>query len=110
MPRRISRLTPQVRGVGYIDMGIKSDLARARALFSAARRAVMYTPMDAANKTLPEIEANFERMAREYAPCDVVIADLEAATPDARVVELVKLCKKFPASNPPSGNASGKTP
>ncbi len=87
----------QVPGVGYIDMGIKSDLARAKALFPVARRAVMYTPMDAANKTLSEIETDFERMAREYAPCDVVIADLEAGTPDTRVVGLVELCKKFSA-------------
>jgi len=81
----------EVPGVGYIDMGIKSDLARAKALFPTARRAVMYTPMDAVNKSLSEIEADFERMAREYAPCDVVIADLDAGTPDARVVELVEL-------------------
>jgi hypothetical protein len=86
----------QVPGVGYIDMGIKSDLARAKNLFPAARRAVMYTPMDAANKTLPELGTDFERMAREYAPCDVVIADLEAGTPDARVVELVELCIQIP--------------
>jgi hypothetical protein len=100
----------QVPGVGYIDMGIKSDLARAKALFPTARRAVMYTPMDAANKTMAEIEADFERMACEYAPCDVVIADLEAGTPDARVVELVELCKKFSASDQRLGNASDKTP
>lgn len=98
----------QVPDIGYIDMGIKSALARAKALFPAARRAVMHTPMDAANKTLPEIEADFERLAREYAPCDVVIADLEAGTPDARVAELVELCKKFSVSNPPSGSVSGK--
>lgn len=55
----------QVPGVGYVGLGIKSDLARAKSLFPAARRAVMYTPMDAANKTMPEITADFERMARE---------------------------------------------
>ena len=85
----------QVPGVGYIDLGIKSDLAAPKVLFPAARRAVMYTPMDAANKTMTEIEADFERLAREYAPCDVVIADIEAGTADARVVELVELCKKL---------------
>lgn len=88
----------QVPGVGYVDMGIKSDLARAKALFPAARRAVMYTPMDAANKPLPEIEADFERMAREFGPCDVVLADLEAGTPDERARELVELCARI--SNP----------
>jgi len=84
----------QVPGVGYIDMGIKSDLARARSLFPTARRAVMYTPMDAANKSMPEIEADFDRIAREFAPCDVVIADIEAGTSDARIAELVELSKK----------------
>jgi hypothetical protein len=88
----------QVPGVGYIDMGIKSDLVRAKALFPAARRAVMYTPMDAANKTMPEIETDFERVAREYAPCDVVIADLEAGTPDARVIGLIELCGRLSTS------------
>ncbi len=83
----------QVPGVGYIDMGIKSDLARAKALFSDARRAVMYTPMDAANKTLSEIKTDFEHIAREYAPCDLVIADLEAGTSDTRVWELVELVR-----------------
>jgi hypothetical protein len=99
----------QVPGVGYIDMGIKSDLARAKALFPAARRAVMYTPMDAANKTMPEIMADFERLAREYAPCDVVIADIEAGTPDARVTELVQLCKEVSAPNLPIRKGASQT-
>jgi len=33
--------------VAYVDMGIKSDLKRARETFPASRRAIMYTPMDA---------------------------------------------------------------
>ncbi len=89
----------EVPGVSYIDMGIKSDLVRAKAMFPTARRALMYTPMDAASKTLPEIEADFARIAHQYAPCDVVIADLEAGTPDARVAELVELCKQLSAQS-----------
>jgi hypothetical protein len=85
----------QVSGVGYIDMGVKSDLGWAKTLFPRARRAVMYTPMDAANKTLPEIEVDFRRIACDYAPCDIVIADLEAGTPDARVLDLIDLCAQF---------------
>jgi hypothetical protein len=50
--------------------------------------------MDAANKSMPEIEADFDRIAREFAPCDVVIADIEAGTSDARIAELVELSKK----------------
>lgn len=71
----------QVAGVGYLDMGIKSDLAHARELFPQARRALMYTPMDARNKPLVEIEADLHRLAREYGPCDLVVADIEAGTP-----------------------------
>lgn len=85
----------QVPGVAYVDMGIKSDLARARRLFPAARRAVMYTPMDAANKALPEIEADFQIIAREYGPCDIVVADLEAGTPDTRVMDLLSVCARL---------------
>jgi hypothetical protein len=88
-------------------MGLKSDLARAKAVFLETRRAVMYTPMDAANKTFPEIEADFRRIAREYAPCDVVLADLEAGTPDARVRELIELCTRL--SNPTSPSATQAT-
>ena len=100
----------QVPGVGYIDMGIESDLPRAKALFPAARRAVMYRPMDAADRTMPEIMADFERMAREYAPCDVVIADIEAGTPDARVAELVESCKKLSAPNLPIRRGASHEP
>ena len=39
--------------VSYLDMGIDSDLARAKELFPQTRRALMYTPMDLANKSLP---------------------------------------------------------
>jgi hypothetical protein len=84
-----------VPGVRYIDMGIQSDLALAKALFPNARRAVMFTPMDAANKTLAEIEADFRRIAAQYAPCDIVVADIEAGTPDSRIAELAGLCRRL---------------
>ena len=41
--------------VAYVDMGLNTDLRRARELFPRARRAVMYTPMDLARKSLEEI-------------------------------------------------------
>ena len=78
--------------VGYIDMGIDSDLKRARELFPQARRAIMYTPMDAANKTLLEIRQDLERIAHDYGPCDMVFADIEAGTPDSRVTDILELC------------------
>jgi len=99
MPRRTSGRMPRCQASAKLTWA--SDLTQAKALFPAARRAVMCTPMDAANKTLPKIETDFERMARDYAPCDVVIADLEAGMPDSRIIELVELCKKFSLPNRP---------
>jgi len=90
----------QVAGVGYLDLGLSSNLAQARTLFPHARRALMYTPMDLAAKPWPDIEADFERIAREYGPADVVIADLEAGTPDQRVKDVFALCHRLSKTAP----------
>jgi len=81
--------------VGYIDMGIESDLRRARDLFPDARRAIMYTPMDLADKPLDEIRDDFRRIAAEYSPCDIVIADVEAGTADDRITAAVEMCHRL---------------
>jgi uroporphyrinogen-III decarboxylase len=81
-----------IPNVGYLDMGLHSDLARARALFPDTRRALMYTPMDLANKSAAELRADVERIARDYAPCDIVIADIDAGTPDDRVRLALEVC------------------
>ncbi len=84
-----------VPNLGYIDMGIDSDLRRARELVPQGRRALMYTPMDVANKGSAALRADFEKIAVEYGPCDIVLADIEAGTPDARVRELVDICAEI---------------
>ena len=81
--------------VGYIDMGLDSDLARARELFPDARRAIVYTPMDLVNKSVDEIRSDLERIARDYAPCDVVAGDIEAGTPDERVLAFLDMCNRI---------------
>ncbi|MFQ5794170.1 MAG: hypothetical protein ACE5JP_03865 [Candidatus Bipolaricaulia bacterium] len=81
--------------LGYVDMGMESDLPRAKQVFPHARRAIMYTPMDVADKRSAEIRSDLEQIAREYGPCDMVFADIEAGTPDERVLELVKLCEEI---------------
>ena len=85
----------KIAHLGYIDMGLESDLARAKKLFARARRAIMYKPTDLANKSLPEIQADLERIARDYAPCDVVVADIEAGTSDQRVLEFLSMCDRI---------------
>lgn len=78
--------------VGYVDMGMDSDLRRARELFPHARRAVMYTPTDVANKTIAEITGDLERIAGEYGPCDMVFADIDVETPDTKVKAILQAC------------------
>jgi len=84
-----------VPNLGYIDMGMDSDLPRAKNAFPEARRGIMYTPMDVANKPLDEIRADFERITRAYGPCDLVLADIEAGTPDEKVLALVEMCREI---------------
>ena len=85
----------QVPNLGYIDMGLDSNLTRARELFPKARRALMYTPMDLADKPIEEIRKDLQRIASEYAPCDVVFADIDAGTPDSRVEEVLAWCAQI---------------
>ena len=81
--------------LGYIDMGLDSDLARAKEAITHARRALMYPPTDLADKSLDTIRADLERVARDYGPCDVVVADIEAGTPDERVLAFLELCGRI---------------
>jgi hypothetical protein len=85
----------KIPNIGYIDMGQDSDLARARELFPQGRRAIMYTPMDVANKSLAEIRADLEKIADTYGPCDIVAADIEVDTPDQRVLDFINLCEEI---------------
>ena len=78
--------------LGYIDMGLESDLQRAKETFPQARRALMYTPTELVSKPMATIKEDLERIGREYAPCDVVLADVEAGTPDERILAFVEFC------------------
>ncbi len=79
--------------VAYIDMGIESDMKKAKQLFPETRRALMYTPMDLANKPFIEIKKDMERIAENYGPCDIVAADVEHGTSDHKIVDFIKLCE-----------------
>jgi len=81
--------------VAYIDMSMDSDLRRARTLFPAARRAIMYPPTDVADKSTAEIGADLERIARDYGPCDIVAADIDVNTPDDKVHALLRWCEEI---------------
>jgi len=81
--------------VGYIDVGMMSDLKKVREAFPLARRAVLYSPSRLDQASLEEIRADVERIGAELAPCDVVMADIQAGTPDARVNALIQMCREL---------------
>jgi hypothetical protein len=85
----------KIPNVGYIDMGLDSNLVRAKKTFPNARRAIVYKPMDLAEKTLEEIQTDLEKIAHEYAPCDVVVGDIDAGMPDEKVLAFLELCEKI---------------
>ncbi|MBI3118492.1 MAG: hypothetical protein HYZ00_07385 [Candidatus Hydrogenedentes bacterium] len=85
----------RVPGLAYVDMGIESDLVRARELFPQARRAIMYRPTELAQKPMDVIRADLERIARDYGSCDIVAADIESDTPDERVRSFMALCREL---------------
>jgi hypothetical protein len=84
-----------VPNLAYVDMGLSSDLNRVRELCPQARRALMYTPMDLANKPLEEIDADLQRIHRELGPCDVVMADIDHETPDERILAVAAMARKI---------------
>ena len=55
----------------------------------------MYTPMDLVNKSLREIESDLKRIAKDYAPCDIVLADIEAGTPDDKILAFYLMCTEI---------------
>lgn len=81
--------------MAYIDMGLESDLVKAKKLFPNARRALMYTPMDLTAKSSEELAVDLDCIAREYGPCDLVCADIDIDTPDERVHEVFDLCERL---------------
>lgn len=89
-----------VRTLGYVDMGLDSDLARAKRLFPDTRRAVMYTPMDLAAKSLEEIKNDLVRIRRLLSPCDIVMADIDHETPDERVLAFAQTARETLAIPP----------
>ena len=67
-------------------MGMESNLVSAKESCPDARRGIMCSPVELANKPLSEIRCDLELLTHDYAPCDIVFADIESSTPDDRVI------------------------
>ena len=81
--------------MGYIDMGMVSDMKRVKEAFPDARRAVLYPPVELEQKSLDEIKADIQKIAEELAPCDIVMADITDTTPDSRVRAFLELADAY---------------
>jgi hypothetical protein len=78
--------------LGYLDMGMMSDLRRVRETFSETYRAVLYDLVKLEKGSLEKIRADMEKIYQDLAPCDVVLVAIQASTPDERVKALIGIC------------------
>ena len=81
--------------VGYLDMGIMSDMRKVKVMFPEARRAVMYSPVRLQEASFDEIKKDMKKIYHELSPCDIVMADIQATTSDKRVNELLQICRNL---------------
>jgi hypothetical protein len=86
----------ELPSMGYLDMGESTDFAAAKTAFPDARRAVLYTPGKLAGKP-PDI-GWIQRVWRELAPCDVVLADIPWDMPDIAVNDFLRLAHQAGAT------------
>lgn len=85
----------RVPNLGYLDMGLASDLVAVERRFPEARHNLIYTAMDLMNKSEAQIRADFERIARELGPCDLGLPNVELGVPDERVRFALDLCDEL---------------
>jgi len=78
--------------LGYLDMGMMSDMRRVRETFPGTYRAVLYSPVKLQEDSLEEIRKDMEKIYNDLGPCDLVMADIQASTPDERVQALLDIC------------------
>jgi hypothetical protein len=95
------KVDPYLRGyskvpnLGYIDMGLASNLPEIKRLFPDARRNILYTSMDMTNKSDDQIRADFKKVARELGPCDLGLPNMELGIPDERICFALDLCREL---------------
>lgn len=81
--------------VGYIDMGIDSDMKKVKEKFPSARRNCLYTSIDLKNKSKLEIKKDFEYISQNLAPCDVGMPDIEYDVPEEKIMFAMDLCEEL---------------
>lgn len=80
--------------MGYLDTGIRSNLTRIKRMFPETRRALLLTPGEVEAMSDAELSAAVKRINLEYAPCDIVLADVETTMPDERINEFLAIVRE----------------
>jgi hypothetical protein len=80
--------------LGYIDMGVESDLGRAREMFLHARRAVMVNPDNIEFASDSGLAEFLGRIAEQFGPCDVILADIDRDMDEA-LIRFLNTCKQI---------------
>ena len=86
----------KIENLGYIDMGMASDMNEARKLFPDTRRTVLYSPVKIADYSLEEIERDLKKIYEEIGPCDIALCDIESNVPDEKVKNIIFIAEKIP--------------
>ena len=81
--------------LGYLDIGMESDMVQVKKMFPETRRAVMYWPTKLQDLPLETIRHDMDKIHQELAPCGVVMADIQADISDKRVNELREICRNL---------------
>jgi len=87
-----------IPAVGYLDMGLDSDMKKASQLFPQARRNLLYTSWDLKEKSDEQLRNDLTRIAKELGPCDLGLPDIENDVPDDRIMFAMDLCAELSQS------------
>lgn len=87
----------KVERMGYLDMGMNTDMRKARELFPDARRGVLYSPGKIGEAPLSEVQADFEKIYSELGPCDIILADVDSTVGEERVKQVLEIVDRVAA-------------
>ena len=79
----------KIKKIGYLDMGMDTNMAKAKELFPDARRAILYSPVKIEKLSINDIRNDFLKIREELGPCDIVLADIESTVPNEKVQAVV---------------------
>lgn len=85
----------KVEKVGYIDMGMDTDMEKMRRVFPDARRGLIYSPTKICYDSLEQITRDFEMIHEALGPCDIILADIESNVPIEKVQAIIRVADRI---------------